>query len=356
MTKPFDCIIVGAGIIGASCFYRLTEAGKRCLLIEEKQLGAGITGASGCIVRVAHGSQEAIAAAAMGFHFYQALSRESAGRVPFTRTGYLHFATQDALLLMQARMEQEGIRAELLSGETLRSQYPGFPVVGDVALYEPDSGYMEAKPTLEYLVQSAVARGGVYNDAVTVQALNLDTHSNRVTGIVSSIGEFSAPNVVLAMGNGTTAFLSRMFDDACGMWNQHIQVTRFTRDEALPSAPCFIDDINELNGRWCPLTGGFFAGHPTGRHVPAGQAFAAADRQHAELTQRLAQRRFPWLEGASATGALSHSDCYSEQPIGVMGEQPGMPAGMLIASGFSGGGFKMAPYVASQILQSINNV
>ncbi|MEQ1968435.1 FAD-binding oxidoreductase [Xenorhabdus nematophila] len=358
MTRQFefDCIIIGAGIIGATCFHQFTAAGKRCLLLEQRQLSAGITGASGCIVRVSHRTNEAIDAAALGFHFYQKLSHDSAGYVPFTRKGYLHFADEETLLRIHERLLHNGIRAEILTQASLRHQYPDFPVIATSAIYEPDSGYMDAKPTLEFLVQSAVVRGGQYLDAVELQQLLWDQETHHVNGVMTSMGEFYAPNIVLAMGNATIAFLQQHFSDDCGMWNQLIQVTRFTHDVPLSGAPCFIDDLNELNGRWCSVTGGFFAGYPTGLRVPSNDSYRSVDKSHALFTQQRAQQRFPWLKGASTNGALCHSDCYSQQSIGVIGEQASLPKGIFVASGFSGGGFKMAPYVAATLLPSITGL
>ncbi|WP_166220625.1 NAD(P)/FAD-dependent oxidoreductase [Pseudomonas atagonensis] len=353
MRKPFDVIIVGAGIIGATCFNVLSAAGKRCLLIDDRQLGSGVTGASGCIVRVAHASQQATRAAAQGYHFYRRLAHDSQGQVPFAQTGYLHFAEPHALAEMQGWLEQEGVDAQLLDAEALARQYPTMPIAAELALFEPGSGYMEAKPTLQYLVRSSIDRGGIYHDAVKVHAIRVDPVSRQAIGVLTSNGNYEAPRVIVAMGNGTSEFLIRQFGHSFGLWNQHIQVTRFKGERALASAPCFIDDTHQLNGRWCALTGGFYVGYPTGQRVPASQGYVAAEQSHAQLTREQGQRRFPWLQAASVEGALCHSDCYSEQPIGLLGEQPGLPGGVLVASGFSGGGFKMAPHVASQLADVI---
>lgn len=353
MRKPFDVIIVGAGIIGATCFSVLSQAGKRCLLLDDRQLGSGITGASGCIVRVAHASLQATRAAAQGYHFYRRLAQDSQGQVPFAQTGYLHFAEPQALADMQGWLEQEGVEAQLLDARALASRYRQLPIAAEQALLEPCSGYMEARPTLQYLVQSAIAQGGVYHDAVKVHAIRVDAESRRATGVLTSNGTYDGAHVIVAMGNGTSEFLIRQFGHSFGLWNQHIQVTRFMGAAALATAPCFIDDVNQLNGRWCPLTGGLYVGYPTGMRVPANQGYAAAEQSHAQLTREHGQRRFPWLQATTVEGALCHSDCYSDQLIGLIGEQPRLPGGVLVASGFSGGGFKMAPHVAMQLASVI---
>lgn len=351
MSKPFDVIIVGAGIIGATCFKIFGDMGKRCLLIDEKPLGCGITGASGCIVRVAHSHAAATAAAAQGYHFYRQLA--DTAQVPFARTGYLHFAEPAALARIHDWLTEHDVPAELVGPEQLAARYPGFAISAEQALFEPGSGYMQARPTLEYLVGAGIANGGVYRDAVRVQGLNLDGAGRRVVGVQTTAGEHAATHVVLAMGNATAEFVQTQFGQAFGLWNQHIQVTRFKGEAALLTAPCFIDDEHDLNGRWCPLTQGFYVGHPTGQRVPASHAYAPADPVHVQRTRERGQLRFPWLRHAQMDGALCHSDCYSTQPIAVLGQQPGLPDGVLLASGFSGGGFKMAPYAAMTLAREI---
>ncbi|MDI9390632.1 MAG: FAD-binding oxidoreductase [Synergistota bacterium] len=41
----YDAIVIGAGIIGLSCAYYLTKAGKRVLVLERGQVGSGTSGA-----------------------------------------------------------------------------------------------------------------------------------------------------------------------------------------------------------------------------------------------------------------------------------------------------------------------
>lgn len=351
MSERFDCIVIGAGILGAACFSRLSAAKLKCLLLESHRPAAGATGYSGCIVRVAHSTPVQVMQAAEGYHAYDALARRSIGAVPFQRSGYLHFDTEARLEAMNRQLSEVGVEAQLLGRQELRTRYAGFPIEAEAALLEPGAGFMDAHATVSWYIREGVRRGGVFQDAAAVHRLRIA--GGRVLGVESSLGPVDAPQVVLALGGGVPSFLDRHDITGHGMWSQLIQVTRFTAPQGLEAAPCFIDDLLHTNGRWCPMTRGLFVGHPTGKRLDGAFRQGEIDPRHAELTRRTATPRFPWLQQARTTGALCHSDCYSSRPEGITGRLPGGPEGLLVASGFSGGGFKMAPFAAEAIAQAI---
>ena len=52
MNQTFDAIVIGAGVIGASTAYNLTQRGLKVLILERQSVGAGATGASSGLVRM----------------------------------------------------------------------------------------------------------------------------------------------------------------------------------------------------------------------------------------------------------------------------------------------------------------
>src|SRR5262249_21977512 len=52
-------------------------------------------------------------------------------------------------------------------------------------------------------------------------------------------------------------------------------------------------------------------------------------------------------------GGLCHADSYSPDGLGRVGEPAGGPKGVFLACGFNGGAFKMAPWVAQEIVASV---
>ena len=97
--------------------------------------------------------------------------------------------------------------------------------------------------------------------------------------------------------------------------------------------------------------------HTPGSHyavVGAGQSAAEITEftsAHATATRNAAQVLIPGAAKARFRGAMCHTDCYSTTPIGVIGPGHWLPDGLLLATGFSGGGFKMAPHAARRIYE-----
>jgi len=70
VTKAFDAIIVGAGVIGTSIGYQLARRGWRTLNIDRLSAsGQGSTSSSLAIIRTHYSSCEGCALAWVGYHY-----------------------------------------------------------------------------------------------------------------------------------------------------------------------------------------------------------------------------------------------------------------------------------------------
>jgi sarcosine oxidase subunit beta len=71
MTKKYDAIIVGAGVIGAPIAYELSKMGYRTLNIDKlADAGEGSTAASCAIVRAHYSTEDGVAMAYEGFKYW----------------------------------------------------------------------------------------------------------------------------------------------------------------------------------------------------------------------------------------------------------------------------------------------
>lgn len=347
----YDAVVVGAGVVGAWCFATLCRKGRRTLLIDAGRAGGGITAHSGAIVRAAHRDPNQDLAAAHGCRAYDRAVHDSRGAVGFARTGYLHFAELDKLQEIADHLAELGRACEILSGRDL-ARFTGLDIQASEALFEPGAGYVDSTGLLSWLIAEGVRQGGGFADGVALDKPVV--RGGRVTGLETTHATLRTGALVLASGAATPGLLDAMGVRDHGLWNQIIQVVRFVGDRPLEAAPCFYDDVLDVNGRWCPLTGGLYVGYPTNRAVSGAVRDFPVDRAHAQMAHTVARGRFGFLDGARAAGGVRHVDCYSNTPGGLIGRPTDAPDGLFVASGFSGGGYKMAPDAAEAIADRID--
>lgn len=101
VTKTYDAIIVGAGVVGCSIAYHLTKAGLKVALIEQKHVGSGASGAN--------------------FGMVQSNDVEINHSIPMVMTGYARFDTLEEELGMSVEFR----RVASLRLLTSESQWEG---------------------------------------------------------------------------------------------------------------------------------------------------------------------------------------------------------------------------------------
>ncbi len=143
----YDLIVVGAGIIGASCAERAAASGRRVAIVEAEVVGGGATAASMGHLVVMDDDPAELALS----HYSITLWQDLAGlaEAEFSRCGTLWVAASDAELRMVpdkiARLAAAGIRAEAVDAAGLRALEPhlaadlagGMRVADEAVVYPP---------------------------------------------------------------------------------------------------------------------------------------------------------------------------------------------------------------------------
>jgi glycine/D-amino acid oxidase-like deaminating enzyme len=345
-----DVLVVGGGIIGASILRRLAEAGLRAMLIEGRRMGAGATGYSGAMVRVTHPTIDEVTAAGEGLAAYRLFPEESAGRVGLRESGHLYFGAANILESMLSEVSALSPSAQILTCDEISSRWPGLEVTAEAAIYEPHAGYANAIAFVRHQINMAVNAGAQVAEATLLTRIFCG--DGQIKGAQTSLGRIETRAVVLATGPETSGLLKGLGILLDEIWSQKIQVSRFEIDDEVDSWPGFVADAQSLNGVPSPWRGTYHIGLPTGFHVtPGDERSHEATPEHATETRNAARALIPRAAKARFSGAMCHTDCYSTAPIGVIGPRSGLPDGLLLATGFSGGGFKMAPYTARCIYE-----
>lgn len=129
MTAPtYDVVIVGAGIIGASCAWECAQAGLKVALVEAGLPGGGATAANMGQLIVEDGPAPVFELTRYSVQRWYALRPELPSNVEFDPVGSIWIASDEAEMQTLDRQErsyrQRGMAATLLDGTALAKLEP----------------------------------------------------------------------------------------------------------------------------------------------------------------------------------------------------------------------------------------
>jgi sarcosine oxidase, subunit beta len=345
-----DVIIIGAGIIGASCAFRLSERGLKVMILEAQHAPAmGSTGRSAAGVRVQFTEEVNICLSwesIKEYQYFEDLYGEDAG---YRSIGYLLLVSSErvSVHLQGVRLQESiGVPVQVLTTEEAQRLVQFNPTDIACATFGPADGIVDPHlVTLTYLRLAKERGTKLYLETPL-------TRANRVGNIwkVETMkGDFEAAYLVNAAGSWAGEVAARaglevpihpvrriVYATAPTPWNH--------------SYPLTID-----------LRSGFYL-RSEGKRVLFGRSnpdeppgfTEGIDWNWLEPTLQVGVRRFPWL-GAIR---LDHRACWwgyyevtpDHNPI--LGR---LPSGenWVNAAGFSGHGVQQAPMVGKLIAEEI---
>ncbi len=348
-----DVIIVGAGIIGAATAFHLSQLGAgRVVVLDRQTVGAGMSCRSSALVRMHYTFGPEVELAVRSDAMFSAWPA-LVGRPPVVRrTGFVRIVRpgEEGQLRANVAMQRaHGAAAEVVDADTLRQLAPGLRT-DDVtcAAWEPAGGYGDGAVAAGDLLAAGRDRGVHYRPNTPVRALLRD--GDRVTGVQTADGPEFAGTVVLAAGVWSPALLR-----SAGIWlpieTELHHVAVLAHRPALGAPVACIDSTTHTYFR--PEGGGrmTLVGGSTGPRGgdPDGIADSVSPEQLAGLVGA-ASRRVPALADAGITRGVTGMYDMTPDARPVLGQPPGI-AGLIVAAGFSGTGFKIAPAVGQGIAE-----
>ncbi len=351
--RSADVVVVGGGVVGASCAYHLAAAGAgRVLLLERAdRLGTGSTGACAGGFRHQFSSRVNVRLSQASVPMIVGFQEEHGLPLTVHRDGYLFLVRTEAAwerFLRSAEGQRAlGVRVELLTPAEAGRLVPG--IAADLfvgATFGPDDGIADPAGLTEGYATLARRAGAEIRTGVEV--LGVETVGGRVRGVATPAGRVEAPVVV----------------DAAGPWAGLVAATAGVE---LPVEPV---------PRNVVTTGGFegaperhtlvidaettFYFHREGPGVLMGMGGAderpsfdaTPDRRfiEEELLPR-AVEVFPPLAAAGVASVWCGLYEMTPDRHPVIGRTP--VEGFLVAAGFSGHGFQHAPIVGKLLAEIV---
>ena len=388
MTKQFDAIVIGAGIIGTSIAFSLSKQGWQVLVVDPLAgAGQGATSSSVAMVRTQYSTMEGSALAWEGFHCW----RDWAGFLeldsdepiaPFHPAGVLTFKTaNNGFLERQLEFSRQlGIPFESWSGSELQSLFPnwdlasfGPPVASDdpefgsrseaalESVFFPKGGYCPDPQLAAHNLQRAAQQHGAhfrFGEAVT----DIDVTENHVSAVTLSGGERIECRIAVNAAGPHGRAINTLVEPA----RRHRIQTRVVRHEVahIRCADAATSD-QSLIMLYDTDIGGYIRAD-TGDNVLAGSLGARGevemgadpdnfDRnlspQSVEAVYRLAQR-IPSLGIPNTLSGVADLWDVSDDWIPIYDCTD--VSGFYVAIGTSGNQFKTAPAVGEMMAALIN--
>jgi sarcosine oxidase, subunit beta len=342
-------VVVGGGVMGCSIAFHLAEQGVDVLVLERGTVCSGMTARSGALIRTHYTNAPEARMALAGLAYFRDWRERVGGWCGFTVTGAaILVGPHDAERLRRnvAMLRGLGADTEVATPGELAAEHPELDPRGiGLAAVEPGSGYADPVATTFAFASRAVDLGARIRQGVAVHAVRLA--GDRVTGLSTSDGEVGADAVVLACGPWVDP-LARTAGFELGISPERSQLAFFRRPDGARRHPLVIDGV--LGTYFRPHGGELsLVGVEAGHQVEVG----AIDREVEGYDHQLVAPALERLAGrvpafADAPFARGHRGVYDTSPDSraVLDAAPGV-AGLFVAGGFSGTGFKKAPAVGA---------
>jgi sarcosine oxidase subunit beta len=350
-----DVVIVGGGIEGAAAAWALSQRGiTDVVVVERNTVASGMTGKSSGIVRCHYGVTSLAAMATVGLEVFEKADEIFGTDIGFRQTGYVVGVGEpniESLRKSLAAQRAVGVQTEEIDRSEVARMWP-FADLSPFAAFgwEARGGYGDAYMTAQAFAVSARALGVRIRQGTAVAGLSIV--DDRVTGVRLADGtEISTGTVVVATGAWTQPFLAPYGIDVPirVVREQIVTIAPGIDSTVIASLPVFSDLVSLQYVR--PEVGGdiLFGNSDLSdaeEADPDDYSNRATDG-FVDLTVAKVGNRFPGLTDAAITG--SYAGCYDVTPDwNPVISRTGID-GLVVAAGFSGHGFKIAPAVGKLV-------
>jgi sarcosine oxidase subunit beta len=341
-----DVVIIGAGIVGSSIAFHLTDQGCRNVLVIERDShqGKGSTGKSMGGVRAQFSTDVNIRMSLYSIPFYSTFEERLGHPCDYRPQGYLFCATTAAQMnYLRTNFERQkslGLStAKLISAAEIASWFPQMrsdDIVG--GSFCSTDGFVDPYSAMMGFMQRAAEQGAHLWRSTNVAGIAVQ--DGRITGVETTRGPVSTRVVVNAAGPwaGPVAKLAGLDLPVEPLRRMLVPTEPF--DQFPHTAPMIIDMSNGFHFR--PEARGFLLAWNDPTETPGYKT--DFDPGFIEKILVRAANRVPCFENVPINPKRAWAGLYEMTPDHhpILGPVPQLP-GFFLANGFSGHGVMHAP-------------
>jgi glycine/D-amino acid oxidase-like deaminating enzyme len=356
-----DAVIIGAGIIGASCAYFLARSGLKVCIVERAGIAGGTSGSGeGNILVSDKDPGPELELAKLGRTLWKNLSLDLPHDFEFEEKGGVVVAETDShLRALQHRVQElqaAGIDASMLDAPTMHEAEPYMAHDLAGAAWFPQDCQVQPMLACAALIKEAIKAGATLLDHIEVTAIDRNP-AGAISGVQTTAGRISTPRVINAAGPWSKQVAALAGYDLPVLPRKgHIVVT-----EPLPHLvhhkvweASYTDAVN--SNAAATQVASVVEGTQSGtillgssRQLVGFDPTIDISVVRAIITR--AVRYFPCLASAHALRAYVGFRPFSPDYLPIIGEVPEIP-GLYINTGHEGAGIGTGP-ISSQLLCQI---
>ena len=350
MSKTFEAVIIGGGIVGASTAFHLVRKGcTRIAVLEKDRVGSGSTGRSSGVIRQFYTHPTLVEMARTGLEYYARFAEITGSPSDFTKTGFIlggNESNAETIRKGYAIQRELGIRSQIVSPDEMVRRHPFLRATDlTTGLFEEEAGYADAHASCLGFMRYARDHGAVIMQGTEVTGI--ETDADGVCAVRTNRGTI-ATRTVINCGGPWARNIGRMVGIDLPIRTSRHHVVGVSLPEPQPDPfPIFSDPIRSVyirpEGKRLALLG---SNHPDdARDAVHPDRFADdADPEKAADIRQRSSIPLPFLRSGEMAGLWS--GMYAVTPDGFpILEKSANVKGYFAACGLSGHGFKLAPAI-----------
>ena len=350
-----EVLIIGSGVIGSSIAYHLARQGRQVLVVERSKVAskpaASWASAGGVRRQGRHHAEAQLAIEAIAR--WPTLEQELEADLHYRRGGNLLLAENNAEAeqldtFVQHQHELGFTDVELLDRQQVHDLVPGLHERVIAGSYSPADGQADPPRTTRAFATAARRHGAVYWDETPCSGLLMQ--GQRVIGAQTGRGEVQAARIVLAAGAWSDD-LAATIGIRLPIRTQALQMILTTPASSNTLQPVLSAVSRSLSLKQLSdgafFLGGGWSGDPVSNRSDYQLRPASVEgnwKTACEILPRVGQQQI-----ASAWCGL---EAQSIDNIPFIGPIPGIDA-LILALGFSGHGFALAPATGRSIADQV---
>lgn len=346
-----DVVVIGGGVTGGACAYYLARAGVQVMLFEKGEVASAASGGSAGGVRQQNRDVAELPIAMLANPLWKTLEQELGADIEYRRGGHFNLAErEDQLPALETSVREQharGLDIRMVYGKELRDMVPATGPQMIAGSYSQGDGYANPMLTTKAFIAAARKHGARIRTNTPVQRIRRE--GDRITGVEFAAGIIASRWVINAAGAWTPGLSASVGVDLPIKPKAHqMMVTE--------KAPTMLTSVVTCVGRGLSLKQ-----MPQGQFVIGGGwpgvVDMAADRGWPKVgspngSAEQVTAVLPATRDLLLLRVWNSLEGHCPDVVPILGPVDGIE-GYLLAAGFSGHGFALAPGVGTLFTELI---